>query len=761
MRAHFVGQLIGLDFSDSRHLSGILDDARQIRDRAFRYAAQFFAEVSRSGPIVLYFDDIHWADDGSLDFISYLARNCSEVPMLVLCLARTSLLERRPAWGEGEEAHALIRLQPLSKKESRQLVEEILRHAPNVPERLRDLVVSGAEGNPFYVEELIKMLIDQRVIVPGADEWRVDANRLGEVKVPPTLTGVLQARLDNLTPREYTALQRASVVGRVFWDSAVEHLGADSAETRVGEPPHEEISAAVAEVLESLRRKELIYRREGSSFAGANEYLFKHTLLRDVTYESVLRRERRAYHRRVAEWLILKSGGRVTEHAAHVAEHYEQAREERHAARWYARAGQQARETYAPEAAILYYRKALEFPPPLSASTDEAPGTGARRAAAVALYEGLGEVLRVQARYAESIAAYERMREAAAALGDRAGQARAWNEVALVLASQGDNRSTLDAARRAEALAREAGDDEQARVEMAHALSLQSQASTRLGDARAAMRLATQALTYATDLGEAGRRVTADSLKSLGMAHHILGNFERAEHYKEQALHTYRERGDRRGVGNLLNSLGETARLRGDYEAALRHYQEALSIAREIGNRNGEILYLSNLAAARTGLGDYAAAESDLRQTIELASAAGYFGLSENYRFLAEALLGQGQTEAALEAAHKALELGRELENQEHIGEAWRVLGLVAAHSSPAPTVGDQTFDAAACFAESLRVFAAIKMESERARTLREWARHELARGDRERGRDMWREARDIFTKLGMELEVARMPGGE
>jgi tetratricopeptide (TPR) repeat protein len=348
------------------------------------------------------------------------------------------------------------------------------------------------------------------------------------------------------------------------------------------------------------------------------------------------------------------------------------------------------------------------------------------------------------------------MREAAAALGDRATEARAWNEVALVLASQGDNRSTLDAARRAEALAREAGDGEQARVEMAHALSLQSQASTRLGDARAAMRLATQALTYATQLGEAGRRVVADSLKSLGMAHHILGNFERAEHYKEQALQTYRERGDRRGVGNLLNSLGETARLRGDYEAAFRRYQEALSIAREIGNRNGEILYLSNLGAARTGLGDYAAAESDLRQTIELASAAGYFGLSENYRFLAEALLGQGQTEAALEAAHKALALGRELENQEHIGEAWRVLGLVASHSPPALTVGDQTFDAAACFAESLRVFAAIKMESERARTLREWARHEIARGDRERGQDMLREARDIFTKLGMRSEVER-----
>jgi serine/threonine protein kinase/tetratricopeptide (TPR) repeat protein len=762
LRAHFVGQLIGFDFSASRHLSGILDDARQIRDRAFRYAGQFFADIAREYPVAVYFDDIHWADDGSLDFIDYLARNCAHIPLMILCLARPALLERRPAWGEGREHHERVNLQPLSKKESRQLVEEILRRAHGVPAELRELVVGGAEGNPFYVEELIKILIDQRVIVPGTVEWSVDATRLGEVQVPPTLTGVLQARLDKLTPDEKSVLQRASVIGRVFWDGAVGHLGSaqTGASWRVSSQGKAGASGShgggeVGGVLEALRRKELIYRREASAFAGTREYIFKHALLRDVTYESVLKRDRREYHRRAADWLARRSGGRVGEYAGLIAEHYERAQSAEDAAEWYGRAGRQARETYAPETAINFYRKALDF-----LSTVE----GSEGADALALQtlrmewcEGLGEVLRVQARYAESVEAYQKMRAAADALNLPAAQARAWNEIARVQSTQMDTHASFESARRAELLSRASGAGMAARVEIALSLNLQSQASSRLGDTRAALRLADRALALTNELGESGRRVRAESLKSLGMAYHTLGQFEQADEFKAQSLATYRELGDRRMVGNLHNSLGETARLRGDYAAAFERYSEALAIAREIGNRVGEILYLSNLGGTRVGLGEYAAAESDLRQTIEMATAAGYIGLSENYRFLAEALLGQDKVAEALDDARRALELGREIENQEHVAEAWRVLGLVASRFAAPVTVEDDTFDAAACFSESLAVFTRIQMEAERARTLRDWARHELARGNRERGKELMSQALKAFQRLDMKLEVERM----
>jgi serine/threonine protein kinase/tetratricopeptide (TPR) repeat protein len=761
MRAHFLGQLIGFDYSASPHVSGIRDDARQIRDRAFHYAAQFFAGTARDFPVLVYLDDIHWADDGSLDFIDYLTRNCADSPVMLLCLARPSLLERRPSWGEGRERHTRLSLQPLSKKESRQLVEEILKRARGVPPPLREMVVGGAEGNPFYVEELIKMLIDQRVIVTGADEWSIDASRLGEVKVPPTLTGVLEARLDKLTPREKGVLQRASVIGRIFWGGAVEHLGAGATTSNkraaVSEPSSGPSAAGegVAEVLESLRRKELIYRREASAFAGAREYIFKHALLRDVVYGSVLKRDRRAYHRRAAEWLARRSGGRVGEYAGLIAEHYDRAQSAEDAAEWYGRAGRQARETHAPESAIGFYRKALAFISVVERGADADPL--ALQALRMEWYEGLGEALRVQARYGESIEAYQAMRAAAEALNVPAAQARAWNEIALVHSSQGDNRAASESTRRAEKLARAEGRGPGARVELARALNLQSQSGSRLGDARSAMMLADRALSLVDEMGDAGRRVRADCLKSLGMAYHMLGRFEQAEEFKAQALQLFREMGDRRSVGNLLNSLGETARLSGDYEAAFGRYQEALTIAREIGNRNGEILYFSNLGGTRVGLGLYAEGESDLRQTIEMGTAAGYVGLSENYRFLAEALLGQGRLEEAMEAARRALELGREIENQEHVAEAWRALGLVASRAGETVKHGGREMDAAACFAESLTVFTSIQMEAERARTLRDWARHELRHGDRERGLKLRHEARETFGRLRMSLELERM----
>jgi serine/threonine protein kinase/tetratricopeptide (TPR) repeat protein len=764
MRAHFMGRLIGFDYSGSPHVSGIRDDARQIRDRAFHYAAQFFADISREMPVILYLDDIHWADDGSLDFIDYLTRNCADSTVMVLCLTRPTLLERRPSWGEGRERHTRLSLQPLSKKESRQLVEEILKRARGVPPNLREMVVGGAEGNPFYVEELIKMLIDQRVIVTGADEWSVDASRLGEVKVPPTLTGVLEARLDKLTPREKGVLQRASVIGRIFWGGAVEHLGAGATTSNkratVGGPASgpsaEGEGEGVAQLLESLRRKELIYRREASTFAGAREYIFKHALLRDVVYESVLKRDRRAYHRRAAEWLARRSGGRVGEYAGLIAEHYDRAQSAEDAAEWYGRAGRQARETHAPESAIGFYRKALAF---ISVVERGAEADAlALQALRMEWYEGLGEVLRVQARYGEAIEAYQAMRAAAEALNAPAAQARAWNEIALVQSTQGDNRAASDSTRRAEKLARAEGRGPGARVELARALNLQSQAGSRLGEARSAMMLADRALSLVDEMGDAGRRVRADCLKSLGMAYHMLGRFDQAEEFKAQALELFREMGDRRSVGNLLNSLGETARLSGDYQAAFGRYQEALTIAREIGNRIGEILYFSNLGGTRVGLGQYAEAESDLRQTIEMGTAAGYVGLSENYRFLAEAMVGQGRLVEALEAARRALELGREIENQEHVAEALRALGLVASSAGAVVVYDGRELDAAGCFAESLTVFTSIQMEAERARTLRDWARHELQRGDRERGRKLWHEAREAFRRLRMTLELERMP---
>jgi predicted ATPase/class 3 adenylate cyclase len=749
VRTHFIGHLIGLDFSESPHLSGILNDAKQIRDRAFHYASQFFTRVAGKEAVVFYLDDLHWADDGSLDFVEHVTRTCADAPLLIVCLSRPTILEQRPSWGEGGAGSTRILLQPLSKRESRQLVEEILRQAENVPPELRELVVGGAEGNPFYLEELIKMLIDQKVIEPGEEHWRVNSTRLAEVKVPPTLTGVLQARLDGLEHLEKRILQRASVVGRKFWDSAIEHLKADTVDAR-GDAAQAD---AAGETLEALRHKELVYWRSASTFAGTNEYIFKHALLRDVTYESVLIRERRKYHKMIAEWLVERSGERVNQYSATIAEHYERANEFERTVEWCGRAGQQARKAYALSTAVGFYKKALDFSSTCPVGED-APEWGPQR---LKWYEGLAEALWWQARFDEAVEAYSAMLEIAETEGDALAQARACNGLALVQERQGNNRDSLESAKRAEALAREVARGPAAGIELAAALNRQGSVLYRLGEVVAGMAMGEKALKLSSELGASGRRERAGGLRALGVAHLMLGQFEQSYSYLEQAKALYAEFGDRRGVSNMLITMGETVRQRGDYAAAAELYQEALAIAREIGEHTGQIICLNNLGGAHLGLGDYAEAEEDLRQVISMAGPAAYQVLTETYSFLATACLGQGKVDEALEAAQRALALGQKTENHELIAESWRTLGLVAARHAKPITLADKCYEAAECFSESLRLFSESGMEAGRARTLREWARYEQERGRPEEFQAMLEEAREIFTRLGMDRELERL----
>jgi len=765
-QAHFIGQLLGLDFSASPHLRDILNDTEQIRHRAFHYLSRFFtavsqgasapAEASQVKATLLVVEDTHWSDDGSLDLIDHLARTCQGAPMMIVCLARPTLFERRPAWGEGLPAHTRLNLEPLSRRDGRALVEMILRKAPEIPQPLRELIVGGAEGNPFYIEELIKMLIDRRVIVPGAEQWRIDSDQLVAARVPPTLTGVLQARVDGLTPLERAVLQRASVVGRVFWDSAVERLS-PTAEGQLAAGPSAEGSLAKREILEALaglRRKELIFRRESSAFAGAVEYTFKHELLRNVTYESLLKKLRRDYHAQVAAWLIERSGERVAEFAGLVAAHFEQAARVAEAAEWYGRAGQQARTGYAPATAIEYFRKALELLP--AARTAEKEFQAKR----LEWREGLGETLGAQARFAEAMDAYGNMRALAETLGDLIAQARAGNGVAFLHERRGDNRASVEAAERAEIIARDAG--QAGDRERIKALHLKGLAFYRLGDAPAVLALAEQTLTLCTECGD--RRGMATSFKLHGLAHFELGHYLEADRYFEQGLALYRELGDRRNAAAMWSNLGESARLRGDYQAAAELHQKALAIARQIGHRESEVVYLNNLGGARLGLCQFEQAEADLRQVIALTGAPNLGVLSETYIFLAEACLSQGKLAEALEAAQHALALAQESENYLTLGGAWRALGQAAAAmknrsadaQAGSTASGAPIAEPGACFAESLRVFKQMNAEGEQARTLRAWAEFELQQGRTEEGRKRSEEARRIFLRLGMGSEVER-----
>jgi tetratricopeptide (TPR) repeat protein len=340
-RAAPVGQLIGLDFGASPAVRAL--GPAQLRERAFAALTDALHARAADTPLLLLIDDLHWADDASLDFLQHLARPAA-VPLLILMLARPELRERARPMVDGVE-DATLWLRPLDAEQGPLLASALLRHFADPPEALQALLVQRAEGNPFYMEELVRMLIDDGVIDARTQPWRLRDGWQQTTRIPPTLVGVLQARLDALPADELATLQQASIVGAVFWEAA---LSAIEPEAPVRLP--------------ALQARSLVVARATSGFADTREHAFHHQLLHDVTYETVLKDARREAHARVARWLADRVAERAGEFLGITAAHFERAGDSAQALEYYDRARADASRRFAHSAAVAYGEAALRQP---------------------------------------------------------------------------------------------------------------------------------------------------------------------------------------------------------------------------------------------------------------------------------------------------------------------------------------------------------------------------------------------------------------
>jgi class 3 adenylate cyclase/tetratricopeptide (TPR) repeat protein len=694
-RAHYIGHLVGFDFSNSPYIMN--EDAQQLNQLGQYYITEFFAAANTQQPAVLFLEDIHWADDKSLDLVNYLVRSRRDLRLLVVCLARPALFERRPPmWTERHEFHIHIELRPLSKEDSRQLVQDILHKAERVPEELRDTIVNTADGNPFYVEELIKMLIEDQVIIRGPERWKIDTARLTEMRIPPTLTGVLQARLDALPPEERTLLQRASVIGRIFWDSAVVHLHAEG--DQAIDHPREGLAA--------LSRRDLIRAREQSAFAGAEEYIFKHSILRDVTYESVLRRLRRIYHAQVAEWLIERSGDRISEYASLIAEHYERAGQTQKSVNYFNRASEQALSISAYHEAISLLERALKLLEEdnlENQKTQEATlkwqlgqayrGLSAytkakelfeeslnlfvqinnREGIVKALYELgwlVGYILR---RYDDGESYFHESLTLAREIGDKRGISWALNGLGAMAHWQGDQEKAIHHYSESLVIAREIDD----RARIAGALNNLGLVKNELGQYDEAQQCLEESLQIFRDIGN--RAGIASPLTNLGRLASAQGRHDDARRLFTEALEIMREIGDKAGVAVALVGLGSVSRLQGDYEEARQRFVESLAINKEIGYRAGIAFTLDDLALVARFQGDYAEARQRLQEIVAIARDVGDRAATANALLnLGAVARVQGKYDEARRFLQESLTINQEHSNRN--GMAWSLdyLGDVA-----------------------------------------------------------------------------------
>ena len=244
--------------------------------------------LARDRPLIVVFDDIHWGQTAFLDLLEYLGGLAHEVRVMLVCIARPDLLDARPSWGTGQPNSTTVHLEPLTEGESRQLITNLLKGA-QVPEEALVRITQAAEGNPLFVEEMLRMLVDEGLLRKEGSTW-VAIRDLSSVSMPPSIQAVLAARLDRLLPEEQAVIQRASVVGKVFWWGAVAELSPEETRPRIGTD------------LQSLVRKELI-RPDPSEFAGEDAFRFGHILTLDVAYDSIPKQIRGELHARLADWL--------------------------------------------------------------------------------------------------------------------------------------------------------------------------------------------------------------------------------------------------------------------------------------------------------------------------------------------------------------------------------------------------------------------------------------------------------------------------
>jgi class 3 adenylate cyclase/tetratricopeptide (TPR) repeat protein len=688
---HLLGFLIGLDYAESKHIRGIREDQRQIRNRAFHAAAELFRRIAAENemPIVLQLDDLHWADDPSLDFLLYLSQIAHAVPMLIVGLTRPALFERREEW-IGAAQHERIDLAPLGKDLSRELTNELLKKLPKIPAALRELVSGGAEGNPFYMEELVKMLIDQGAIETGGEVWRLDGEKLLATKVPATLIGVLQARLDGLPAAERRALQEASVIGLVFWDQA---LGA--------------LDGSAPESLPSLARRELALPRAEAALSGMREYAFKHQLLHQVTYETVLKRARRELHARAADWFAGLTDARASEFLAIAARHYAAAGDETKATEYFTRAAEQAKDRFAHETALGLIGEAL-------ARIGRVDGVEARARLEWRLLDARERTFDVQGKREEQLADLDRLEALADTLGDPGLQADvAWRRAHRAL-RMGDWRATETAAQRSMALAKAAGDADRrlqaqrllavavgtlgdldggrrlAEDGLAEARALERRAieggffnalsllAERSGDSVGVLAFVQQGLAISQALEDRRAEMIMRSNLAVGMGR--FGAFERAMAEAEAALSLSRSLGDRVFESVALGILSEAALPLGEDALALAYAASALDIAIETQGKQDELLALLSLGAAELAQGRTAAAATAFAQALELSEVVGQ-DIQDARAGLARVALAEGDTAAALahvEPVLAELAAGGMLDGAEHPNlvrlTCWQVL---------------------------------------------------------------------------------------
>lgn len=658
-RAPLLAPVLNLPMPESE-LIAPLDP--QTRDELLRsLLLECLRDLAASMPILLVLEDCHWIDPASAALLGFLARSISDLPVLILVIARGSVagapmlasLSQLPNFSE-------LRLAELGSADAELLVGLRLRERypwdATVDPAVIDRIAEQGEGNPFYLGELVNYLHAK-----GVDPRHPQA--LATLELPDGLQRLLMARLDQLGEGEKATIKVASVIGRRFRASWI-----SNAYPAAGGPRE------VARHLERLHELDLTPRRTA---APELEYQFKHAMTQEAAYQSLTFRMRESLHERVGLLIEATNPERLAQYVDVLAHHYGRTQRVDKQRLWFRAAGDAAKAAFANEAAVAYYHRLLPLLPKdetgdvlvelggvwhLTGRWAEAE-QAYRRAMEIAsdadrpeiLAAGqrdLGDLFMYNRSYAEAVTWLRRAADEFERLGDRAGLSRTLDRMTFALYQQGAYGEALRAAERHRALATEAGDLAGVSVALNHT----GLVHLETGRSEEALALLQEALDTATRAGD--RRCLLHAATNLALVHLRHGEHLQSLAQGRRAFEVAQEIGFRQTAGVVVGNMGEVYRDEGDHVRAIRCFAYALRIAVELRDWTSVADQVANVAATAAAQGHHREAERLFGQAVTLARLldAPYLLCGWLHR-LAKLHVEQGRFEEAERLNQEALEI--------------------------------------------------------------------------------------------------------
>lgn len=613
-------------------------EGEALKNEIFSCVLNVFLETARANPLVMVFDDLHWSDAASAELLIHLFRLADQAPVLFLCAFRP--YRSSPAWqvkiaAETDYPHRYtqINLVPLSDEESGVLVDNLLSIS-ELPEELRQVVLRKAEGNPFFIEEVVRTLIESGLVQRDESgmHWQASPQAAAEMalSIPDTLQALLLARIDRMEKEARRTLQLASVIGRSFYYRVLQAIA--------------DMQNNLDQRLLELQRAELI--REGARWPEL-EYMFRHELTRDAAYNSILRRQRRLYHRAVGETIENLFPDRLEEEAHRLAYHFEEAMMLSKALKYYRLAGDKAARLYANREAIDHYRRAISLSRRLEIPGDEL----------VYLYTRLGRSLELTQRYDHALECYRELHALAQERTDRRMQLAALIPQGTIYAlpttsfdPQEGKQLTLEAL----GMARELG-DHQAEARALWNMMLIEMFST--GETAQAVAYGEQAISIARKYGL--KEVLAFSLNDIVRPYTALRRFEEASAASREAQQLWRELNNLPMLSDSLGTAAEMSLLRGEIGQALESALEGMRASQSIHNLWGEAYNQFSVGLAYLERGDIDAGLQMLASCVERSDQAQFLagGLTSRL-ILAWAYFMLGDAESAVEMGEQLSRFG-------------------------------------------------------------------------------------------------------